>query len=222
MTLVDPEIDHRLAVHWSSCNVGSDRPSCWGGRPVRFGFAGTIGREGGQHDLLKGFGVLWESNHPALASGNLPMRSDQPPRGGDHIEAGVTKTPTNANLGSYHPRWHRITVAPHRHQPVRRHFSDQGSLRWIRHCGKGKQRFSVCQLSHRALGPPAGVAHRCAENVEAVLRLGHAIDVGGAPPTLGQVMDSLLDYAFAVRTPRWAGVDPHPVVFEVDPLSWTL
>ena len=47
MTLVDPEIDHRLAVHWSSCNVGSDRPNCCCGRPVRLGFAGTIGREGG-------------------------------------------------------------------------------------------------------------------------------------------------------------------------------
>ena len=79
--------------------------------------------------------MLWESDHPSLASGNLPMRSDQPPRGGDHIEGGVTKTPTNANLGSYLRWWHRITVAPHRHQPVRRHFSDQGSLRWIWRCG---------------------------------------------------------------------------------------
>ena len=141
------------------------------------------------------------------------MRSHGPPRGGDHIEPGVTETPTNRNLGSYHRRRHRIAVAPHRHQAVRSDLTDQSALGRIRHCGKWEQRFGIGKFAHCALSSPAGVPHRLAESIEAVLRLGQGVHHSGAPPTLAQIMDRLLCDAFAVRTSWRAGVDPHPVVF---------
>ena len=171
VTLVDPQIDHRLGAHGPS-DVGGDRQRCCRWRPVGFRFGGPSCGERRQHDPLQCFGVLGESNHPSLASGNLPMRSDQPPRSRNHIEPRVTKTPTNRNLGSYHPCWHRVTVAPHRHQTVRSDLADQGPLRWIRHRRKGEQRFSVCQLPNGGLPSPAGIPHLLTELIEAVLRLG--------------------------------------------------
>ena len=115
------------------------------------------------------------------------MRSHGPPRGGDHIEPVVTETPTNRNLGSYHRRRHRIAVAPHRHQAVRSDLTDQSALGRIRHCGKWEQRFGIGKFAHCALSSPAGVAHRLAESIEAVLRLGQGVHHSGAPPTLAQM-----------------------------------
>ena len=74
-----------------------------------------------------------------------------------HPCGGVSQAPTDGHLGSYHAWWHRIAVAPHRHQPISSHPADQRTFGRVRHRGKSQQKLAVSQFCYGAVTPPAGV-----------------------------------------------------------------
>jgi hypothetical protein len=78
--------------------------------------------------------------------------------------------------------------------------------------GTGQQRFGVGELTDGHVAAATLVGDLDAEPVQRRLCLGHRADASGAPPRLGEVVDRLLDDAFAVAVPWRTRINPDAVM----------
>ncbi len=91
---------------------------------------------------------------------------------GDDVEDRLAEPPPYGDVGADQARWHRVVVAPHRHQRVRRHLAHQDDLGRIRDGRQAQQRLGVRQRPDRGVATATPIRGRGAEPVQAGLRLG--------------------------------------------------